>query len=311
MYKIINLKRLKKDLKNNNILNIKKYKEIIKNNFKKLILIIGPCSLSNLKELIFYINKIKTKFKNINFLIRVYYEKPRSNIGWKGYIYDPYIDNSFCIIDSIYIVRRLLLDLIKLKIHIATECLNFYLLNFFIDCIIWICIGARTMNSQLHREFCSGLKNIIGIKNDSSGKISLLKDSLKSITNKHCYLNFFEKKKIYFTKGNDNCQFVLRGDTNPNFNYSNIKKINNSIIVDCSHSNSMKIAIYQIYVFENIFNQFKYLKTNINGLMLESYEKYGNQSIINHYKNISITDSCIDFNILNIIFEKIFNEFSN
>ncbi|MBY0585466.1 3-deoxy-7-phosphoheptulonate synthase, partial [Candidatus Carsonella ruddii] len=144
--------------------NIKKYKEIIKKNIKKIILIIGPCSLSNLKELLFYVNKIKMNFSNINFLIRIYYEKPRTNIGWKGYIYDPYIDNSYCMIDGIYIIRRLLLDLLSIKINIATECLNFYFLNFFLDCIIWVCIGARTMNSQIHREFCSSIKNIVGIK---------------------------------------------------------------------------------------------------------------------------------------------------
>ncbi|ATX33541.1 3-deoxy-7-phosphoheptulonate synthase [Candidatus Carsonella ruddii] len=310
MYKIINLKRLKKDLFNKNVLNIKIYKEIIKKNLKKLIIIIGPCSLSNIKELFFYINKIKKFFYNLKFLIRVYYEKPRTNIGWKGYVYDPYINNSFCILDGIYIIRRFLLDLINIKINIATECLNFYFLNYFIDCIIWVCIGARTMNSQIHREFCSNINNIIGIKNDSSGNIIFLNDSLKSIINKHCFLSFFENTKILFSKGNKNCQFVLRGGIVPNYNYNTVKNIKNSLIIDCSHSNSMKHAINQIYIFENIFNQFKYLKSYINGLMFESYLEYGNQSIKNYYKNISITDSCINVNILKIIIDKINNEFS-
>lgn len=310
MYKIINLKRLKKDLFNKNVLNIKIYKEIIKKNLKKLIIIIGPCSLSNIKELFFYINKIKNFFYNLKFLIRVYYEKPRTNIGWKGYVYDPYINNSFCILDGIYIIRRFLLDLINIKINIATECLNFYFLNYFIDCIIWVCIGARTMNSQIHREFCSNINNIIGIKNDSSGNIIFLNDSLKSIINKHCFLSFFENTKILFSKGNKNCQFVLRGGIVPNYNYNTVKNIKNSLIIDCSHSNSMKHAINQIYIFENVFNQFKYLKSYINGLMFESYLEYGNQSIKNYYKNISITDSCINVNILKIIIDKINNEFS-
>ncbi|XOD38897.1 MAG: 3-deoxy-7-phosphoheptulonate synthase [Candidatus Carsonella ruddii] len=310
MYKIINIKRLKKDLINKNILNIKNYKEIIKKNLKKIILIIGPCSLSNIKELFLYINKIRKLFLNLNFLIRIYYEKPRTNIGWKGYIYDPYINNSFCILDGIYIIRRLLLDLIQIKINIATECLNFYFLNFFLDCIIWICIGARTMNSQIHREFCSYINNIIGIKNDLSGNINFLNDSFKSINNKHCFPNFFEYTKIFFSKGNKNCQFVLRGSYKPNFSYNIIKNIKNSIIIDCSHSNSMKNAINQIYVFENVFNQFKYLKSYINGFMFESYIEYGNQNIKNYYKNISITDSCINLNILRILMDKINNEFS-
>uniref|UniRef100_A0A8D9FAX6 3-deoxy-7-phosphoheptulonate synthase n=1 Tax=Cacopsylla melanoneura TaxID=428564 RepID=A0A8D9FAX6_9HEMI len=203
---------------------------------------------------------------NLNFIIRVYYEKPRSNIGWKGFVYDPYLDNSYCIIDGIYMIRKLLIDLIKKKLFLATECLNFYFLNFFIDCISWVCIGARTMNSQLHREFCSNIKNIIGIKNDVSSDLKLLNDFKISLINKHCFLSF-NNFKIIFSKGNKNYQFVLRGGNKPNYNFTNIKNINSSIVVDCSHSNSFKIPINQIFVFENVYNQFKYYKNKINGLM--------------------------------------------
>ncbi|MGK2931073.1 MAG: 3-deoxy-7-phosphoheptulonate synthase [Candidatus Carsonella ruddii] len=307
MFKLIKLKRVKKDLINKYLINIKKYKNIIKFNIKKLILIIGPCSLSNIKEILIYSKKIKKVFSNLIFLLRIYYEKPRSNIGWKGYIYDPYIDNSFCLIDSLYIIRRLLIDLLKLKINIATECLNFYFFNFFVDCITWVCLGARTVLSQLHREYCSGIKNIIGIKNEVSNNLLNLLDSYKSINNKHCYLNFF-KKKIFFTKGNFNIQYVLRGGNFPNFSNLELKKINKSIIIDCSHSNSMKNALNQFYVFENVYNQYKYLKTNINGLMFESYENYGKQSINNLFKNKSLTDSCINYNILYKILNFIKNE---
>ncbi|XRA05342.1 MAG: 3-deoxy-7-phosphoheptulonate synthase [Candidatus Carsonella ruddii] len=307
MFKLIKLKRVKTDLKNHYLINIKKYKKIIKLNIKKLILIIGPCSLNNIKEILIYAKKIKKNFPNLNFLLRIYYEKPRSNIGWKGYIYDPYLDNSYCLIDSLYIIRRLLIDLLKLKINISTECLNFYFLNFFIDCIIWVCIGARTVLSQLHREYCSGIKNIIGIKNEISGNFLTLIDSYNSINNKHCYLNFF-KKKIYFTNGNNNIQYVLRGGLIPNFSNLELKKINKSIIIDCSHSNSMKNAINQLFVFENVYNQYKYLKTNINGLMFESYESYGKQSINNLFINKSLTDSCINYNILHKILFFLKNE---
>ncbi|MFI4883788.1 MAG: 3-deoxy-7-phosphoheptulonate synthase [Candidatus Carsonella ruddii] len=307
MFKLLKLKRIKIDLINKYLINIKKYKNIIKFNIKKLLLIIGPCSLNNIKEIIIYAKKIKKNFPNLNFLLRIYYEKPRSNIGWKGYIYDPYIDNSYCLIDSFYIIRRLLIDLLKLKINISTECLNFYFLNFFIDCILWICLGARTVLSQLHREYCSGIKNIIGIKNEISSNLLILKDSYKSIKNKHCYLNFL-KKKMLFTKGNIYVQYVLRGGTIPNFSNFELKKISKSIIVDCSHSNSMKNALNQFFVFENVYNQYKYLKTYINGIMLESYENYGNQSINNLFVNKSITDSCINYNILYKIFNFIKNE---
>ncbi|MFI4883616.1 MAG: 3-deoxy-7-phosphoheptulonate synthase [Candidatus Carsonella ruddii] len=307
MFKLIKLARIKKDLINNYLINIKKYKNIIKFNIKKLILIIGPCSLHNIKEILIYAKKIKKNFSNLNFLLRIYYEKPRSNIGWKGYIYDPYIDNSYCLIDSFYIIRRLLIDLLKLKINISTECLNFYFLNFFIDCIIWICIGARTVLSQLHREYCSGIKNIIGIKNEISSNLLNLLDSYKSIKNKHCYLNFF-KKKILFTKGNKYVQYVLRGGLIPNFSNLELRKIKKSIIIDCSHSNSMKNGLNQFFVFENIYNQYKYLKTNINGIMFESYENYGNQLINNLFVNKSITDSCINYNILYKILIFIKNE---
>ncbi|WMC20374.1 MAG: 3-deoxy-7-phosphoheptulonate synthase [Candidatus Carsonella ruddii] len=304
MFKIINLKRLKKDLINNNKINIKIFKEIIINNYKKIIIIFGPCSLSNIKDFFFYIKKIIKINLKINFIIRIYYEKPRSNIGWKGFVYDPYLDNSNCIIDGIYIIRKLLIDLIKKNLFLATECLNFYFLNFFIDCISWVCIGARTMSSQLHREFCSNIKNIIGIKNDVSGDLKLLNDFKISLINKHCFLSF-NNFKIIFSKGNRNFQFVLRGGIKPNFNFTNIKFIKNSIIVDCSHSNSFKFPINQIFVFENVYNQFKYYKNNINGLMFETYEKFGNQNILNKYKNVSITDSCLNFSFLNLIINKI------
>ncbi|XZR52917.1 MAG: 3-deoxy-7-phosphoheptulonate synthase [Candidatus Carsonella ruddii] len=304
MFKIINLKRLKKDLKNYNKINIKIFKEIIINNYKKIIIIFGPCSLSNIKEFFYYIKKIKKLNFNLNFIIRVYYEKPRSNIGWKGFIYDPYLDNSYCIIDSIYMIRKLLIDLIKKKLFLATECLNFYFLNFFIDCISWVCIGARTMSSQLHREFCSNIKNIIGIKNDTSSDLKLLNDFKISLINKHCFLSF-NNFKIIFSKGNKNFQFVLRGGNKPNFNFKIIKNINTSIIVDCSHSNSFKNPINQIFVFENVYNQFKYYKNNINGLMFETYENFGSQSIINKFKFISVTDSCLNFSLLILIFNKI------
>ncbi|AFP83962.1 3-deoxy-7-phosphoheptulonate synthase [Candidatus Carsonella ruddii] len=309
MFKIINIKRLKKDLINYNKINIKFFKEIIKNNYKKIIIILGPCSLSNIKEFIFYLNNIKKINLNLKYIIRIYYEKPRSNIGWKGYIYDPYIDNSNSVIDSFYIIRKLMIKILNLKFHLATECLNFYFLNFFIDCISWVCIGARTMNSQLHREYCSNINSIIGIKNDLSGKLSFLNDFKISLINKHFYICFdFYKKK--FSKGNKNFQFVLRGENLPNFNYSIIKKIKESIIIDCSHSNSFKKSIFQIFVFENIYNQFKYYKNNINGIMLESYINFGNQNIFNKFKNLSITDSCISFYLLKIILFKL-NEFNN
>ncbi|MGP4128176.1 MAG: 3-deoxy-7-phosphoheptulonate synthase [Candidatus Carsonella ruddii] len=304
MFKIINLKRLKKDLKNYNKINIKIFKEIIKNNYKKIIIIFGPCSLSNIKEFFFYIKKIKDINLNLNFIIRVYYEKPRSNIGWKGFIYDPYLDNSYCIIDGIYLIRKLLIDLINKNLFLATECLNFYFLNFFVDCISWVCIGARTMSSQLHREYCSNIKNIVGIKNDVSSDLKLLKDFKISLINKHCFLSF-DNFKIVFSKGNKNFQFVLRGGEKPNFNYKIIKNIYESTIIDCSHSNSFKNPINQIFVFENVYNQIKYYKNNINGLMFETYEKFGNQSIKNKYKFISVTDSCLNFSFLILILKNI------
>ncbi|AFP84142.1 3-deoxy-7-phosphoheptulonate synthase [Candidatus Carsonella ruddii HT isolate Thao2000] len=309
MYKIINIKRLKKDLINYNKINIKKYKEIITYNYKKIIIILGPCSLSNIKEFYFYIKNIKKIKTNIKIIIRIYYEKPRTNIGWKGFIYDPYLDNSNCVIDGIYMIRKLIIKILNLNLNLATECLNFYFLNFFIDCISWVCIGARTMNSQLHREYCSNINSIIGIKNDLSGKLCYLNDFKISLINKHFYICFNSLKKV-FSKGNKNFQFVLRGSNLPNYNYSIVKKISNSLIIDCSHSNSFKNPIFQLFVFENTYNQFKYYKNNINGMMFESYINFGNQNILNKYKNLSVTDSCINFYFLKLILFKL-NEFKN
>ncbi|AFP83580.1 3-deoxy-7-phosphoheptulonate synthase [Candidatus Carsonella ruddii] len=300
MFNLINLKRIKKDLNFifiNNIL----LKNIVLKKIKKFILIIGPCSISNIKDFILYLKKIKNNFKNIILIIRVYYEKPRTNIGWKGYIYDPYIDESYSINDSIYIIRRLLLDISK-QYYLGTECLNFFLINYFIDCISWICIGARTIQSQIHREFCSNLNCVIGIKNDIYGDLNVLKDSLLSIMNKQCFVNFFEKTNFIYSKGNKYIQFVLRGGKEPNFSKNLI--FNNSLIIDCSHSNSLKVSINQIYVFENILNQYFLLK-NIHGVMFEHYIYNGNQNIKNIKFGLSITDSCLNFKFYFFILKKI------
>ncbi|AFP84322.1 3-deoxy-7-phosphoheptulonate synthase [Candidatus Carsonella ruddii] len=291
MFNLINIKRVLIDLP----------KLLFVNNLCELYLIIGPCSISNLKDFYIYVNKIKNILKKkYNTIIRIYYEKPRSNIGWKGFIYDPYLDNSYSMIDSIYIIRKLMLTIIKKNILIGVECLNFYLTNYFIDLIFWICLGARTMLSQIHREYCSHLKCIVAIKNDLSGNLSYLKDTFIAISNKHYYIDFFNNMKFTRSLGNLNCQFVLRGGILPNF--TNLNKLNfNSLIIDCSHMNSNKYAINQLYVFENTLNQFLYLKTNIIGFMLESNLNFGNQKMDNKFLGISITDSCINFKLTKML----------
>ncbi|BAF35125.1 3-deoxy-7-phosphoheptulonate synthase [Candidatus Carsonella ruddii PV] len=267
----------------------------------KLYIIIGPCSVSNIKDFYFYINKLKKIFtKNYVVIIRIYYEKPRSSIGWKGYIYDPYLDNSYSIIDSIYILRNLMINIIKKNMLIGVECLNFYLTNYFIDLIFWVCLGARTMLSQIHREYCSNLKCIVAIKNELSGKISYLKDTFIAISNKHYYIDFSNNRKFTSSLGNLNCHFVLRGGNLPNF--VNLNKLDiKPLIVDCSHMNSNKYAINQLYVYENVLNQFLYLKTNIIGFMLESNLNFGKQTLNNNFIGVSITDSCINLKFTKIL----------
>ncbi|MGX7589356.1 3-deoxy-7-phosphoheptulonate synthase [Candidatus Vidania fulgoroideorum] len=284
--------------------NVKTLKKIINGNKNKLIVIIGPCSINGIKySLKFsnFIKKNKRKFNNLFILMRVYLEKPRTNFGWKGYIYDPDLNFSYKIKKGIK-NSLLLLKLISKDVPIATEFLNNILAYKLYKYITLGTIGARTTESQIHRELSSDLDIPIGFKNNLNGDVLPAVNSI--ISSKFPTICILEKK-FKISKGNKNCFLILRGgEKGPNYNIKNIKKyicilkknsINSGIIIDFSHGNSGKKAKNQKlvcdYFCKNLIN-FKKLV----GVMIESNIKSGSQDIKKKIdKRISITDECLSW----------------
>jgi len=281
------------------------------------ILIVGPCSIHNIEEAKEYglmLNELALKVKD-KFLIvmRVYFEKPRTTIGWKGLINDPYLDNSFKVNEGLYMARDILYYLNKIGLPCGCEFLDTITPHYISDLISWGAIGARTTESQVHRQLVSGLSMPIGFKNGTHGNIDICGDAINSAKNKHCFMGINNDGNacIINTTGNYSCHTILRGGKNePNYRSNNInstkkilqfKNIIPRIIVDCSHDNSQKDHRNQKFVFDNVIKQIINGEDSIIGLMLESNINAGKQDLKylgknNLKKGISITDSCIDFN---------------
>jgi 3-deoxy-7-phosphoheptulonate synthase len=305
---------------------------IIGKNKKKMI-IVGPCSIHNYEECIKYAEFIKKciiDFPNIFIVIRLYFEKPRTVMGWKGYLYDPDLDNSNNIGKGLIETRKLLIEITKMRIPIATEFLDTIIPQYIDDLISFGCIGARTVESQLHRQLASGLSMAIGFKNRTDGNKEIAINAMLASKESHSFLgvNINGRASIVNTNGNKNTCIVLRGDcvNGVNFDEENItitenllssKKLNKGIIIDVSHDNTLengkKNYKKQINNLESILNMWLKQKNNICGVMIESNLNEGKQSINDKplQYGISITDGCIDtnstYNVLNTINKDIDN----
>ena len=288
----------------------------------RTILIVGPCSIHNVEEakeyglMLFELaNKVKDKFLII---MRVYFEKPRSTIGWKGLINDPNLDNTYDVNSGLYLARDLLYYLNKIGLPCGCEFLDPITPHYISDLISWGAIGARTTESQVHRQLVSGLSMPIGFKNGTDGNIDICADAINSAKNNHCFMgiNYDGNACIIKTKGNYYCHSILRGGKNePNYRSYSIDSTKNllefknlvpRIMVDCSHGNSNKDYRNQPFVFQNVISQIKKGETSIIGLMLESNINQGKQDLSYLGKNklkkgISITDSCINIETTNQI----------
>jgi 3-deoxy-7-phosphoheptulonate synthase len=283
---------------------------------KRKILIVGPCSIHNIEEakeyglmLVELALKVKDKFLIV---MRVYFEKPCTTIGWKGLINDPYLDNSCKVNDGLYMARDVLYYLNKIGLPCGCEFLDTITPHYISDLISWGAIGARTTESQVHRQLVSGLSMPIGFKNRTDGTTDICGDAINSAKNKHCFMGINNDGNacIINTKGNYSCHTILRGSKNaPNYRSNSVditkkilqfKSIIPRIMVDCSHDNSLKDHRNQRFVFENVIKQIINGENSIIGLMLESNINSGKQNLeylgkINLKKGVSITDSCIDF----------------
>ena len=278
----------------------------------RLLVVVGPCSIHHYDTAIEYAKLLsELKFKNLFIVMRVYFEKPRTSVGWKGFIYDPDLDNSNNINKGLTLARKLLEEITKLRIPIGVEFLDTITPQYLADLVSWGAIGARTTESQIHRQLASGLSMPIGFKNLTDGNIDKAINGIKSANNQHTFLgiNIEGKVSVVETSGNKYSHLILRGGEKPNYDIDtiiNLPKLDKKIIIDCSHDNCCKNykrqALVALYTM-----RLKMLKgLNIGGIMLESNINEGKQEISNNLKyGVSITDGCLSFTstktLLNII----------
>ncbi len=307
--------------------NIKNTRSSIKNilsgNDNRLIVIVGPCSihdpLSALEYAKYLSEKIKDYRDELLIIMRVYFEKPRTTIGWKGLINDPDLDNSFNINKGLNTARELLLQINKLGVPVACEFLDVITPQYYSDLVSWGAIGARTTESQVHRQLASGLSMPIGFKNGTGGSLDIAIEAVQSANYPHTFLGVDDNGKaaIVSTKGNEDAHVILRGGkTGCNFDHVSVShlkklmsgKISKKVIIDCSHGNSNKNHKNQKIVVDCILSQYLNGEDIIAGIMLESNLKEGNQKLVSasdlEYGK-SITDACIDLNTTDLILEQV------
>ncbi len=290
-------------------------RDILDGKDHRLFVVVGPCSIHDLKAAHEYAERLKELAERVAdslFLVmRVYFEKPRTTVGWKGLINDPYMDDSFKIQDGLHIGRQLLLDLAEMGLPTATEALDPISPQYLQDLISWSAIGARTTESQTHREMASGLSSAVGFKNGTDGSLTVAINALQSVSSPHRFLGINQAGgvSIVTTKGNAYGHVVLRGGNGkPNYDSVSVAVceqalnkagISPNIMVDCSHANSNKDPALQPLVMDNVANQILEGNTSIVGLMVESHLGWGSQPIPKDLAEleygVSVTDACIDW----------------
>jgi 3-deoxy-7-phosphoheptulonate synthase len=276
-------------------------------------IVVGPCSIHDTKAALEYSERLKILAEQVKdkllLIMRVYFEKPRTTVGWKGLINDPDMDNSFQIEKGLLIARSLLLKIAESGLPTATEALDPIIPQYISELIAWSAVGARTTESQTHREMASGLSMPVGFKNGTDGNIQVALNALQSASNPHHFLGINQRGQvsIFKTRGNVYGQIILRGGNGqPNFDAANVKLVEEKlkeanfpprIVIDCSHGNSNKDYKLQASVFDNIIQQIVNGNTSIVGIMLESNLYEGNQPIPSKREQlkygVSVTDKCI------------------
>jgi len=278
----------------------------------RIFVVIGPCSIHDVDGAMDYAARLKKLSEEVGdtlyIIMRVYFEKPRTTVGWKGLINDPYLDDSFKIQEGLHIGRKLLIDVSEMGLPTSTEALDPISPQYMQDLISWSAIGARTTESQTHREMASGLSSAVGFKNGTDGGLTVAINALESTAHPHRFLgiNSEGQVSIIHTKGNAYGHVVLRGGNNkPNYDSVSVAMceqalekagLENNIMIDCSHANSNKDHKLQPLVIENVANQIVEGNKSIIGIMVESNIGAGNQKISNDMEyGVSVTDKCIDW----------------
>ncbi|WP_440876780.1 3-deoxy-7-phosphoheptulonate synthase [Thalassotalea sp. PLHSN55] len=290
----------------------KEIEAIIRGEDKRLLVVIGPCSIHDTEAAVDYAKKLKPfheKYQNeLLIVMRVYFEKPRTTVGWKGLISDPDLDKSFNVAKGLNLARNLLLDINKLGLPATTEFLDMVTGQYISDLISWGAIGARTTESQVHRELASALSCPVGFKNGTDGNVKIAIDAIKASSVPHVLYSPDKNGQmcIYQTHGNPSAHVILRGGKEPNYSAEHVSdvaeklsqaKVETKIMVDCSHGNSCKDHNKQIDVARSIAEQVATGDSAIFGVMIESFLVAGNQSVLPNEPLVygqSITDACVD-----------------
>ncbi len=281
----------------------------------RLLVVVGPCSIHDTEAAMDYARRLKVLAAEVEdslfVVMRAYFEKPRTTVGWKGLINDPYLDDSFHIEEGLGIARRLLTDIVDLGLPVATEALDPISPQYLQDLIAWSAIGARTTESQTHREMASGLSSAVGFKNGTDGGLEVAMNALKSASRPHRFLgiNSQGQVSVFTTRGNAYGHVVLRGGSaGPNYDSVHVRLCEEAldssgmprnIMVDCSHANSNKDPSLQPLVADNVADQILAGNSSLMGLMIESNLHEGNQPLTSDKSElrygVSLTDACIDW----------------
>ena len=283
--------------------------QILHDKDDRLLVVVGPCSIHDVESAMEYANKLveqNIKFKeDLLIVMRVYFEKPRTTVGWKGLINDPDLNESFNISKGVEMARKLLIDLAKLNLPAGTEFLDPISPQYITDIISWGAIGARTAESQIHRELASGLSCPVGIKNGTDGSLKAAIDGIQAANHSHVFLGATKEADIAMLKtaGNNDSHIILRGGKEPTYDANSVNEtltalreaeVNESIMIDASHGNSQKQFKRQLPVVESISQQISGGNKNIKGVMIESHLVEGNQKISESLTyGQSVTDGCV------------------
>ncbi len=290
---------------------------IIAGSDDRLLVVIGPCSIHDPAAALDYARRLAEQRKKyagtLEIVMRVYFEKPRTTVGWKGLINDPYLDGSFRIDEGLRIARQLLIDINRLGLPAGSEFLDVISPQYIGDLIAWGAIGARTTESQVHRELASGLSAPIGFKNGTDGNIRIATDAIQAAGRGHHFLSVHKNGQVAIvqTKGNEDCHVILRGGKAPNYDAASVAaackelqaaKLPATLMVDCSHANSSKQHQKQIDVAADIAGQIEGGSRQVFGLMVESHLSAGAQKFTPGKDDVgaleygkSITDACINW----------------
>ncbi|MEX5924071.1 3-deoxy-7-phosphoheptulonate synthase [Providencia hangzhouensis] len=298
--------------------------DIIHQRDPRLLVVCGPCSIHDVDAAIEYGERLKVLAEELSdslyIVMRVYFEKPRTTVGWKGLISDPFMDGSFEMEKGLHIARDLLTNLVNMGLPLATEALDPNNPQYLGDLFSWSAIGARTTESQTHREMASGLSMPVGFKNGTDGSLSTAINALKAAAMPHRFMGINQSGQVCLlhTKGNSNGHVILRGGKTPNYNAEDIaaceaemKKagLEPSLMVDCSHGNSNKDYRRQPLVVDSIIEQIINGNESITGIMLESHINEGNQTSEQARDTmkygVSVTDACINWQTTETVLRKL------